>query len=111
MSELVEQLREILRRPFKEADRVYIAKAADENERLDGLREQAEFVINTLESNARIQAKLLADTGRELARRTDALSKIHCQAARYAFATDDSECCRMLENITKISDIALTGGK
>lgn len=40
------------------------------------LREQSEFVIDVLESNARVQAKLLADTGRERDELKDILKKV-----------------------------------
>lgn len=62
--------------------------------------ETAEKTIDTLESNARVQANLLADTGRELARARKALEKI--------VDLMDSEAGEPLDEAIQIAQAALT---
>lgn len=77
MSDLVERLRSL--GPDKSGFREIGVKSADEIERLSKLFIAAYSTIELLESNARVQAKLLADTGRErdeLRKQLEAAEKI-----------------------------------
>lgn len=67
MSDLVERLRRkaILERALCPNSKSIHEEAADEIERLSKFLIAANSMIDLLESNARVQAKLLADTGRE----------------------------------------------